>query len=103
MKTHRLRESNRRVRKGKRSGFARVGADFLNCCGGQAEEFEEALVCVRVTLFEERMEALFLRVGDAGFVEQGDELILGDFLHSDVLWLWPVFFTGGGSVCTMKL
>lgn len=88
MKTRRLRECNRRVRRG-RSGFTRMGADFLNRSGGQTEKFEKALVRVGVTLFEERVEALFLRVGDAGFVEQGDELVFGDFLHGDLLWLWP--------------
>jgi hypothetical protein len=71
----------RSTRRSEESDFARVGADFLNCLGGQAKELEERLVRVGMTLFEERVQALFLRVGDTRFVEQGDELVFGDILH----------------------
>lgn len=84
IKTRRLREGNRRVRGAEGSALARAVADFPDRRGGQAEKLEEGLVCVRVALFEERVEALSLRVGDARFVQQGDELVLGDRFHRGV-------------------
>jgi hypothetical protein len=74
-------------RRGLQLVFARMYADFLNGCGGNSEEFEETLVRVGMTLFEERMQALFLRVGDANLVEEGDELVFCDFLHGFKRWL----------------
>ena len=68
-------------------GFARVRANFLNGLAGQTEKFEEALMGIGMTLFEERVQALFLRVGDASLVEEGDELVFGDFLHGYDYWL----------------
>ena len=35
----------------------------------------------RMMSFKQSMQLVLLRVGDAGFVEDGDELVFGDRLH----------------------
>ena len=56
-------------------------ADFAHRSSGQPEVFEKRLVLLRVAGLEERVQALFLSIGDAGFVEEGDELIFRDGFH----------------------
>ena len=56
-----------------------------------------------MTLFEKRVQALFLRVGDASLVEKSDELVFGDFLHEFVYWLESAVNHRRAVVCTMKL
>ena len=58
---------------------------------------------VGMTLFEKRVQALFLRVRDASLVEKGDELVFGDFLHEFVYWLESAVNHRRAVVCTMKL
>lgn len=55
--------------------------DLGNHSGRQAKILQKRLVLLRVARFEERVQALFLSIGDAGLVEESDELIFRDGFH----------------------
>jgi len=44
-------------------------------------------MCIGMALFEECVQALLLRIGDANLVEEGDELVFGNILHGIERWL----------------
>ena len=53
---------------------------------------------VGMALFEERVQALLLRIGNATLVEEGDELVFGDILH-----VLSVGYVGEGSPTNRSL